>query len=137
MAICRLSTASRNAAAAAIAALADAGSGPGTIKIYTGAPPATPATAPSGTLLATVVMGDPAFTGTAGGTSTGADPAAVTPVASGTAGWFRMADSDGGTVYDGDVTATGGGGTLTLSSVALTTGAPVDITSIAHTMPTG
>lgn len=135
MAVVRLATATRNAAAAAVAALVDAGPAAGTIKIYTGAQPANADTAASGTLLATVVLGDPAFSGPSGGTATGADPAAVTPAASGTAGWFRMADSTGATVLDGDVTDSGGTGTMKLSSTALVTGTPVDITSLTITMP--
>jgi hypothetical protein len=135
MATLRLATSARNAAVKAVTDLIDAGSGPGTIKIYTGSQPATPATAPSGTLLATVVLGDPVFSAPSTGVSAGADPAAVNAAASGNAGWCRVADSDGNTVLDGDVTATGGGGFMTLSSIALTSGAPVDITSLQLTMP--
>lgn len=135
MAICRLATATRNALADAAAARVDAGPAAGTIKIYTGAQPATADAAASGTLLATVTLGDPAFSPASGGTAPGADPAAVTPVASGTAGWFRMADSTGATVLDGDVTDNAGTGTMKLSTTALTTGAPVDITALTITMP--
>ncbi|BCJ64145.1 hypothetical protein Prubr_11660 [Polymorphospora rubra] len=70
----------------------------------------------------------------------------VTPVptatasADGTAGWFRVLDSteaagSGLGVFDGAVTATGGGGQLTLSTVSITTGLTVEITSGSLTMP--
>lgn len=136
MTILRLATSARNAAVKGVTDTIDAGSGPGTIKIYTGTQPATPGTALSGnTLLATVVLGDPAFSAPSNGVSAGADPAAVNAVATGNAGWCRVADSDGNAVLDGDVTASGGGGFMQLSSIALTSGAPVDITSLQLTMP--
>jgi len=135
MAILRLATSARNAAVKGVTDAIDAGSGPGTIKIYSGSQPATPATAASGTLLATIVLGDPAFAAPANGVATGADPAAVNAAATGTASWCRVADSDGNAVLDGDVTASGGGGFMQLSSTALTSGTPVDITSLSLTMP--
>jgi len=133
----RLSTTARNAACDAIVDLVDAGAGAGTLKIYSGTQPATADTAASGTLLATVTLIDPAFGAAATGTATGGDPAAVNPVASGNAGWFRVQDSTSTTVYDGSVTATGGGGDLQLSNVAIGPGINVDITSLSFTVPAG
>jgi len=135
MATLRLATSARNAAAKGVTDLIDAGTGPGTLKIYSGAQPATPGTAASGTLLATVVLTDPAFGAPSNGVVAGGDPAAVNAAATGTAGWCRIADSDGNAVLDGDVTVSGSGGFLQLSSVNLTSGAPVDITSLQLTMP--
>lgn len=130
MAVIHLLDATRNAAVDAVTALVGSA---GTLKIYSGSIPATAATAPSGTLLATVTLG--AWGSASAGTASGADPASVNAVATGTAGWFRAANSGGTTVFDGDVTATGGGGTMTLSSTSLTSGGAVDITSITVTMP--
>jgi hypothetical protein len=135
MAVVRIAVATRNALAGAVATLVDAGPGAGTLKIYTGSQPATGDTAASGTLLATVALGDPAFGSAATGTITAADPAAVTAVATGTAGWFRVQDSTGANVYDGDVTATGGGGALTLATTSVSTGLSIDITALTVTMP--
>ena len=135
MAVVRLSTAARNAAVSAVAGLVDADAGAGLIKIYTGSQPATANDAASGTLLATVTLGDPAFGAASTGTVTGADPASVTAVATGTAGWFRMSDASGDTVLDGDVTATSGGGAMELSSTSITSGGSVDITALSLTMP--
>ena len=131
----RLAAATRNAAADAVVDLIDAGPAAGTLKIYTGSQPATGDTAESGTLLATVTLGDPAFGSASAGVATGADPAAVTGVAAGTAGWFRIEDSTGANVFDGSVTATGGGGDLTLSTTTISVGLSVDITSLTVTMP--
>jgi hypothetical protein len=59
----------------------------------------------------------------------------VTGVADGTAGWARFLDSTGAAVLDCDVTATGGGGALTLSTVSISTGVTVDMGSITYTVP--
>jgi|SRR6478752_3804805 len=97
-----------------------------TIKIYSGTKPATPETAASGTLLVTIPISG-SFTSTTNGTLTAADPAAASPAASGTAGYFRLATSGGTAVLDGTVTATGGGGDMTLGSTSINTGVPVDL----------
>lgn len=139
----RLSTAARNAAAAAIVALIDGGSGAGVLRIYSGAQPAGPDTSPSGTLLAEFILSDPAF----GSPSTGVVTLDITPSvedtsanATGTAGYFRLLDSTeaastGLGVVDGTVTATGGGGDLTLNTVSIVSGATVTVTSGTITMP--
>lgn len=133
----RLHTTARNASTNAIVGLLDAGSGAGTLKIYSGTQPAAATDAATGTLLATVVCGDPAFGASATGTATGADPVSVNASATGTAGWFRAADSTGATVFDGAVTATGAGGDMQLSSTSLTSGSAVDITALSYTTPAG
>ncbi len=104
-----------------------------TIKIYSGSKPATPETTASGTLLATVNISG-SFT-SSGGVLTSADPAAVAPAASGTAGYFRVATSAGTAVVDGTVTATGGGGDMTLGSTTITTGVNVDLGVPTLTVP--
>ena len=134
MATLRLATSARNAAVKGITDLIDAGSGPGTIKIYSGAQPATPNTAASGTLLATVGLGDPSFGAPSNGVVAGADPAAVNAVATGAAGWCRVADSDGNAVFDGSVGTSGSD--LNFDSVSWTAGGTVSISSGTVTQPT-
>lgn len=134
--VTRIATSARNAAAAAVGLLLDAGSGAGYIEIRTGAQPATPNTAATGTLLATLPLSDPAF----GAAATGVITAnAITPDstadASGTAGWFRAYDSSGAAVIDGTVTVSGGGGDMILSSVAVIAGGVVTVSSWTITMP--
>jgi hypothetical protein len=135
----RLSTTARNAMADAVADLMDAGSGAGTIDVRTGTQPASAQDAASGTLLATFTAADPAF----GAASTGVCTLDATPVlettglAAGTAGWFRAKDSTGATVFDGAVTATGGGGQLELSTTTVSIGLTVQITSGTLTAPAG
>jgi len=134
----RLPAASRNAAADAVVDRADGGSGAGTIEIRTGTQPASADSAATGTLLATITLGDPAFGPASNGTAALADtPLSGAAVADGTAGWFRMLDGDGNTVLDGSVSATGGGGDLQLSTTTITTGLTVTITSGTVTMPAG
>lgn len=129
----RLSTSARNAATDAISALVDADAGAGTVKIYTGSQPATPNTTATGTLLATVVLADPAFGASSAGTATGTDPASVVAVGTGTAGWWRLLDNSGDAVMDGSVAD----GSLVLSDNNIVTGGNVDITALSHTTPLG
>lgn len=129
----RLATSARNASTDAISALVNAGPGPGLLRIYSGAQPATPNTTASGTLLAEVELADPAFGASSAGTATGTDPDAVVGLASGTAGWWRIVDSTGAAVMDGSASD----GSLVLSTNSIVTGVPFDITAISHTTPIG
>ncbi len=129
-----LSTTARNASTDAALALINA-NGPGSIRIYSGTQPANGDAAAAGTLLATVVLGNPAFAASTSGTATGADPAAVNPTGTGTASWFRVVNGSGTGVFDGSVSATGSGGDMTLSSTSLAPGVSVDITALSYSTP--
>lgn len=135
----RLPTASRNAACDAIVDRVDGGAGAGTLQVRTGAQPASANDAASGTLLATLTLNDPAFGAASTGVATlDVDPElTATAVADGTAGWFRVLDSTGATVFDGSITATGGGGDLTLATTTITTGLTVRVTSGTFTVSAG
>lgn len=137
MAVLRLATTARNAAASAVVGLLDAGPAAGTLAIRSGTMPATPQTAVTGTLLATVTLSDPAGGAPSTGVVTIADPASVTGVGDGTASWARFFDSTGAAVMDADVTATGGGGSITLSTTTISTGVTVDLGAITFTIPQG
>jgi len=132
-----LTNAIRSAMCDAIVDSLDAGSGAGTIQIRSGTRPADPATTATGTLLATVTCIDPAFGAASSGVATIADPAGVTAAATGTASWFRALDSNNAACFDGSVTATGGGGDLTLSSTSVVSGTTVDVTGGTITVPQG
>lgn len=134
----RYPTATRNASAAAVATLADAGAGPATIEVRSGTQPASANDADAGTLLATFTLGDPSFGAPAIGVITLASvPRTTTGAAAGTAGHFRMKDSTGATVLDGSVTATGGGGDMTLNTVTVSVGVDLGLTSGTITIPAG
>lgn len=139
MAILRLSTAARNAAATAVAVTQMAlGAGTAVLQIRSGAQPATPDTAASGTLLAHVNLPNPAF----GSPATGVSLLLGVPLtaifdAGGTAGHFRILNRNGDAVMDGDITLTGGGGSLTLSNLTIASGVDVVITGTSYTQPLG
>lgn len=103
----------------------------GTLEIRSGSAPGA-GNAATGTVLATITLPADAFAAASGGTKaaqgTWQDLAAD---ASGTAGYFRM--TGGSNTLEGTVTATGGGGDLTLDSIAITAGQQVTITSLTLT----
>lgn len=132
-----ISTASQNAAANAIAALVDADVGAGTVTVRTGAAPATANDAPTGTLLVTITLNDPAFGAAVAGVVTlDITPAPQgTGVAAGTAGYFRLHDNSGDVVLQGSVTVTAGGGDMEINTTTIAIGTLVEITSGTLTMP--
>jgi hypothetical protein len=105
------------------------------LRIRSGAPPATCATADSGTLLAEMSLPSSWMADAASGSKaisgTWQDLSAN---AAGTAGHFRIYDS-GGTVcgIQGTITATGGGGDMTLDNTSIASGQQVTITSFTLT----
>lgn len=127
-----LTVAAATAQAMGAALATDIGAG-SIIEIRSGAKPATPETAASGTLLVSITISG-SFTST-GGVLTAVDPASVAPAASGTAGHFRLKKSGGTAVLDGTVTATGGGGDMQLGSTTITTGVNVDLGVPTITVP--
>jgi len=100
------------------------------IKIRTGAVPASCATADSGTVLATVTLPSDWMSAASNGSKaklgTWQDASAD---GTGTAAHFRLYASDGTTCHiQGTVTATGGGGDMTLDNTSLATGQTFTIT---------
>ena len=126
----QFSVAARNAALDAIETAA--GAAP-TLTIRTGSAPADCGTADSGTVLATLTLPSDWLGAASGGAKnllgTWQDAAAD---ATGTAAHFRI--KQGATCHlQGTVTATGGGGDMTLDNVSLATGQQVTITAFTLT----
>lgn len=124
------SDALRTARAGAIITACDAGAA-AILEIRTGAKPASPDNAATGTLLASITLNDPSFIAGAAGVISIDESPALTDAsadATGTAAHFRIKTSAGAGVVDGTVTATGGGGDLTLNTVSLVASASVTIT---------
>ena len=101
-----------------------------TLEIRSGSPPATTATADSGTVLATISLPSDwlaaASSGSIAKSGTWSDTSAD---ATGTAGHWRIKAS-GGTVHmQGTCTATGGGGDMTLDNTSIAAGQTVTVTS--------
>lgn len=133
----RLPTAARNAATAAVADLVDAGAAAGVIELRTGAQPASANDAATGTLLATWTLADPAFGAPVTGVATlDATPVITTAaVAAGTAGWFRVKDSNGATVADGAAGGTGSGAQMILDNPVIAVGQTLNLTAGTLTTP--
>jgi hypothetical protein len=121
----------RNAELDALAPLANSGY----IRIYTGAIPATPETAVSGTLLAELQFNATAFGAAAAGVITAN---AITQDSSadntGVAGTYRALKSDGTTaLWDGTVSTSGAD--LNLNSTSINAGVAVSVSSLTVTLP--
>lgn len=119
----RYSAVARNTRLDAFARLFDGG----TVEIRNGSQPATPETAATGTLLATLTLANPSAPASAAGVCTFSaitrDSAAD---ATGTPTWFRVKNSGGTAVFDGDAAV--GSGTMNFLT-SLTIGQPVEISS--------
>lgn len=131
----KLTTALRNNIMDQVTADIDSGAGAGTLKIYDGTQPAGPDTAiTSQVLLVTITFNDPSFDPASGG----AIVADVTPALSGTAvatstaTWFRIEDSDSNAVADGSAGDVGSED-LVLNTDAIVTGVTVEVTSMTLT----
>lgn len=136
MAIIRFVNAVKNSALDTIKTAIDAGSGAGTIKVYTGTQPTTAADAiVAQVLLGTLTFSDPCGTSASGTLTMSAITQDSAADATGTATWARIADSTGATVCDVDVTATGGGGTLQFNTTSFVIGGPILISSFTITVP--
>lgn len=130
----RLSTDTRNRACDAIVDDIDAGAGAGTIAIRTGAQPTNVGDADTGTLLGTLTFSDPAFGAAAAGVATASAITSDTNAdASGTAGHFRIKDSDGNIVADG--TCGQGSGDLSFDNAVIVAGGTIAISSFTVTIP--
>ena len=123
----QFSVAARNAALDAIETTV--GTAP-ILQIRSGTVPANAAAADSGTLLAEMTLPSDWLAAAASGakslSGTWSDPAAN---AAGTAGHFRVKDSSGTTTHiQGSITATGGGGDMTIDNTSIAVGQVISVT---------
>lgn len=130
----QLATSTRNAMLDAIET--DAGTS-AILKIRTGAQPANCAAADSGSVLATVNLQSDWMAAASGGTKamsgTWQDASAD---GSGTAAHYRLYKSDGTTcIMQGTVTATGGGGDMTVDNTSFAATQPFNVTGFTLTAP--
>lgn len=103
------------------------------LEIRSGSAPANCATADSGTLLASITCPSDYLAAAASGTKalsgTWQDASAN---ATGTAGHFRVKDSTATTCHiQGTVTATGGGGDMTIDNTSIASGQQVNVTAFS------
>lgn len=105
------------------------------LKIRTGSAPANVATADSGTVLATLTLPSDWMAAASGGTKAKSGTWEDTSAdATGTAAHFRLYASDGTTAHaQGTVTATGGGGDMTVDNTSFASGQAFTVTSFTLT----
>lgn len=104
------------------------------LKLYTGAVPATTATADAGTVLVSMTLPSDWMSNAASGSKALLGSWTGTGVAVGTAAHFRVTDSTGATAHiQGTVTITGGGGDMTLDNTSIATGQTVTVTTFSLT----
>ena len=124
----QFSTTARNAALDAIETAIGTSA---VLKIRSGSVPADCGTADAGTVLATLTLPSDWLAAASGGSKSKSGTWEDTSAdATGTAGHFRIYASDGTTVHmQGTITATGGGGDMTLNNTSIASGQQVTITS--------
>lgn len=98
----------------------------GKLEIYAGTKPATGGA--EGTLLATFTLGSPFAPASSAGVQSPTLPSATTGAATGTAGWARVTKADGSTAVM-DLTVGTSGAQVNLSSLSITSGGAVSVTS--------
>jgi len=104
------------------------------LQIRSGAAPANCAAADSGTLLCEITLPSDWMNAAAAGVKTKLGTWAGTGAAAGTAGHFRLKNNAGSTTHmQGTVTATGGGGDMTLDNTSIASGQQVTVTSFSLT----
>jgi hypothetical protein len=104
------------------------------LSIITGTPPADCATATSGTTLIQITLPSDWMSAASGGSKAKAGTWSGAATGTGTAGYFRLFDNAGTTCHaQGTVTATGGGGDMTVDNTSIASGQTVTINSFTLT----
>lgn len=150
MATVQLSVATRNNIAEAIELSingqtlnAGAGSGatvsgaaaPPKCQVWTGPLPANTAAAATGTKLAEIVCPSDWLSAASAGSKALNGAWSVTAIAAGVPGYYRMVDAAGVCHEQGDITATGGGGAMTVDTSPLSVGQTFAVLSKSVTVP--
>lgn len=106
-----------------------------TLELFSGAPPANCALASSGTLLAIGVLPSDWMSDAAAGVKAKLGTWAFTGVAAGTIGYYRISRAGSPTECDeqGTVTATGGGGDMTVDNTSIAAAQTGSVTSYTRT----
>lgn len=105
------------------------------VRLYTGSAPTNCGTAASGTLLVEWTLASDYSANASSGTKTlSSTPIAGTATGTGTAGYYRLYDSAGTNCHEqGTVTATGGGGDVTIDNTSIASGQTVNISGWSKT----
>ena len=127
----RLNTALRNLLADSLGDTFNSG----VLEIRTGTQPASAGDSATGTLLASIPLPADAFSAASVGVTSKSGTWSVAAAATGTAGWARFRNAGDTLRLDGSVTATGGGGDLTIDNVSIVATGTVTVTSFTVTQP--
>ncbi len=102
------------------------------LELRTGSVPANCAASDSGTLLISYSLAsDWAAAASSGSKALNDVPLTGSAIATGTAGHFRLKNSAGSTCHaQGTITATGGGGDMTVDNTSIASGQTVNVTSL-------
>ena len=104
------------------------------LQLRSGSPPANCAAADSGTLLAELTLPSDWMAAAASGSKAKSGTWSGTGSAGGNIGHFRIKDSGGSTCHlQGTVTATGGGGDMTVDNVSIANGQAITVNSFTLT----
>lgn len=107
------------------------------LQMWSGSAPANCAAAATGTKLVEYSLAsDWAAAASGGSKALSSLPLTTTALAAGTVGYYRFTDSAGTTCHEqGTVTATGGGGDMTIDNAVLASGQTVNVTGFTKTAP--
>lgn len=101
---------------------------------YTGSVPADCGSAATGTLLATLSLPSTWIGASSGGVKSLSGTWTGTASGTGTAGYFRIMDSTNTTCHiQGTVTATGGGGDITIDNTSIASGQTINVNTFTLT----
>lgn len=104
------------------------------LRIYTGSPPAATTDAATGTQLVTITLPSDWMAAASGGSKAKSGTWSNTAGGTGTAGYFRIWDSGVATTHiQGTVTATGGGGDMTVDNTSIASGQTVTVSTFTLT----
>jgi hypothetical protein len=104
------------------------------LQIRTGSPPANCAAADTGTLLVEITLPSDWLAAASGGSKAKLGTWTASAAAGGTAGHFRVKDGGGTTTHiQGTVTATGGGGDMTVDNTSIASGQAVTVNTFTLT----
>lgn len=104
------------------------------LEIRTGAPPANCAAADSGSVLATITLPSDWLAAASGGSKAKSGTWTNTASGTGTAEHWRIKDSGGSVCHaQGTITATGGGGDMTLDNTSIASGQSVTVNTFTVT----
>jgi len=107
----------------------------GTVEIYTGTQPVDPNSAPSGSLLATITIPNPAFDAAVDGVAEKDGTWTTTATGTGAAGYARFKSSDTLRTMDMPVSNIPGSGMLLINTLDIVSGNAVTVVSLTITSP--